>query len=903
MAKTHSWDRINELFEQAVSLPTSEQNNLLKETEEKEPGIAREVRELLKSFGDATGFFDGMEGEIGDALHQMVEDPLLQGTEIGDYTIAERIGSGGMSVIYRAERHDQEFHQSVAIKVLKKGLDTDDILRRFRSEKQILARLTHPAIAQIFDGGATDAGTPYFVMEFIQGLPFDRYLLENQLSLAEKISLFLKICKPIQHAHRNLVVHRDLKPSNILITQEGNVKLLDFGIAKLLIGDQEAYTAYHTQAGQQLLTPEYAAPEQMADGAITTSTDVYQLGLILYEMLAEHRPFDFSEKSPSERSQIIQQESPVAPSQRHSDKRIGRLLNGDLDTIVLKALRKEPERRYASVEQLTQDLESYLEGKPIRARKDTWGYRLGKYYQRNRVPVILAVIATLLLTSLSIIYTIRLAQERDLAQQERNKAQQTAEFMQGLFYQTSELTVRGEEVTPEKLLKLGVEKLDTMSVDPSTLAYLYQAVGLTYMGMGLEEYAEKPLLKAFALRPEEDKAGQAEADAYLTLGTIYYSRGLNREADSLLQISLAINNTLAQPEYSSMINLLVSLSELAINREEYEKAQGYADRAQELALAKQDTNSEFYANVLFAQGYCHLVQEHYPQAEESMGDMRSLALRLSGGNPSPLLAGACHNLAEVLVRQGKLQEARIMEEEGVHAYRTSIQAPSTYFLDMLKTLGTITFQLKEYETSLAVQQEVREISQILYGDDEQMPPAYASTLLDLSELYRTLGHMDSSVSTGYEALSIEKRQLPADDPEIGITHLSLARTHMTMMELTRAQQHLDTAISILNLLPAGHSRQLQVQIAQGELFRAAGDYKRSVELLLATSDQYKNQAKIDRAALATSLMQLADSYAGNGEKEKAQATLQEARTFLTNDPSELHELMVQDINQQLDALD
>lgn len=898
MAEQAAWEKLNQLFEKALTLPEAERETWMQRLAAEEPDLATELQALLQSYADATGYFSDMEAGLSEAMYQMSEDPLAAGTQVGPYQVVDRLGGGGMSVIYRARRTDVDFEQIVALKVLKKGLDTDDILRRFRYEKQILARLSHPGIAQIYDGGATAEGTPYFVMELIDGLPLDRYAEEQQLDLRARLQLFLKVCRPLQYAHRNLVIHRDLKPSNILVTAEGNVKLLDFGIAKLLTTD--AYDL--TQAGQQLLTPEYAAPEQLSQGLATTSTDVYQLGLILYELLAGQRPFDFANASMQERSRIIQEEMPLLPSQRATDPRRRRALQGDLDNIVRMALRKEPDRRYASVEQLIQDLEAHLAGRPVQARKDTVSYRLGKFYQRNRVPVILGSIALLLIATLTTVYTLRVTAERDRAQAEAQKARRTSEFMQGLFYQTSELAIRGEEVTPEKLLAMGLEKLDTLQAAPTLKAYLYQAVGLTYMGMGLEESAEEPLLKAIELRPEGSTPGQEEADALLTLGTIYYSRGLNDQADSLLKASLAINQSLPSPEYSSMINLLVSLAELAISQENYGQAQSYADQAQAMALARQDTNSEFYANVLFAQGYCYLVQENYPAAQKSMGDMRQLALRMSDGKASPLLAGASHNLAEVYLRSGQLQKAQQYESEAIDAYRSTIQAPSNYFLDMLKTQGSITQQLKQYPTSLAIQEEVRDLSLLLYADQPAFPPAYAGTLLDLSELYRDLDRLDSALSTGRAALAIERQQLSADDPQLGVTHLSLSRTYMVAGKLDSARYHLTQGRAVLAGLPEDHQRRLQLSLTQGQLLLAEGKAQAAADTLQQLSQRY---AQLDppRIAGAVSVLQARSrAHQRLGQTQKARTCLEQARDLLVANPSDLHQILLDEIRTSLAAL-
>lgn len=365
-----------------------------------------EVERLL---AQQTAAADFLEESPLDAIAGV--DPII-GKHFGPYRLTEQIGRGGMGAVYKASRDDQEYKTEVAIKLIKRGMDTDFILRRFRNERQILANLNHPNIARMLDGGTTDDGRPYFVMEYVDGLPIDDYCFSRKLSIRKTLELFRTVCSAVQHAHQNQVIHRDLKPSNVLVTQEGLPKLLDFGIAKLLQASDDNATAL-TATELRVMTPHYAAPEQINGEQITTATDVYSLGVVLYELLTGRRPYHFKSKNPGDVARVICEEQPLQPSKAASESLLvsrngasrksdtsdeifettnpatqnlnPKALRGDLDAIVMMSLRKEPARRYQSIKDFVADIDRYLEGRPITARKDSLNYRASKFVERNVV--------------------------------------------------------------------------------------------------------------------------------------------------------------------------------------------------------------------------------------------------------------------------------------------------------------------------------------------------------------------------------------------------------------------------------------------------------------------------------------------------------------------------------------
>lgn len=384
------WKRIDDLLQQTLELPTARREAFLDEHCAGDDTLRGEVLSLLNA--------DRRDGELLDQplpLRQLHDAPAV-GRRIGAYKLTREIGRGGMGAVYLAERDDdQQFHQQVAIKLIKRGMDTDAVIERFRHERRILASLNHPNIARLLDGGTTDDGLPYFVMELIEGEPLPAYCRRKNLPIAERLKLFLQVCQAVQHAHNNLIVHRDLKPSNILVTGEGTVKLLDFGIAKLLNSDEAGVS---TLSGQRPMTPEYASPEQLRGKTITTAGDVYSLGVVLYQLLTDEPPYRFDSHDAMEISRVLRERTLTPPSlARHRNPSVSRKLRGDLDNIVLTAMRTEPERRYQSPAQLAEEIERHLNGKPVNARAGTFRYRVGKFIQRNRAGVAAGVFVLLTL--------------------------------------------------------------------------------------------------------------------------------------------------------------------------------------------------------------------------------------------------------------------------------------------------------------------------------------------------------------------------------------------------------------------------------------------------------------------------------------------------------------------------
>src|SRR5580698_5222716 len=403
--------------------------------------MRREVESLLASHDDASGFLAKPAADLGYTLHYSGEESgeYPAGFRAGPYQLEKRIGRGGMGSVWLAARTDGV---KCAVKLVKRGMDTTEILRRFRVERHVLASLNHPNIARLIDGGSTPEGMPFLAMEYVEGTPIDQYCENRQITITERLKLFLDVCAAVQYAHQNLVVHRDIKTGNILVTQSGVVKLLDFGIAKLLRTDLSTLDMAQTRPELRPMTLDYASPEQVRGEAITTSTDVYSLGVLLYKLLTGKMPYGLTTRSPDAIRQAILETEPRRPSaviltdETHAipqatqkievamaetrsiaRKRLKKKLSGDLDTIILKALRKEPQKRYLSVEQFAGDIRRYLEGRPVSARIDTPGYRFTKFVRRNAAGVAAAIVLLGILLGSTIFFAHRQREDKRLFDQ------------------------------------------------------------------------------------------------------------------------------------------------------------------------------------------------------------------------------------------------------------------------------------------------------------------------------------------------------------------------------------------------------------------------------------------------------------------------------------------------------
>ncbi len=640
------WKEVDRLFDEALDRSPEERGEFLEEVCADRPTLRAEVESLLAAEAESRDFLDqeamsfaapAYEPEEGESI---AEDPLAAPShQVGPYRLEEEIGRGGMSRVFRAERADGGFEQTVAVKLLRIGLDTDAARRRFRLEQQVLAKLQHPHIAALLDGGLTADDVPYLVMEYVDGQPITSYCDDNELTIRERLALLHNVGTALQHAHQNLIVHRDLKPSNVLVTGDGAVKLLDFGIAKLLDDREASMTLPDTRTGVRPMTPAYAAPEQVRGEAVSTATDVYQMGVLTYEVLTGHRPFEASDRrdveqaildtDPCRPSTAVAQTRPdadevecpatpkaISDARSTTPRQLRHALEGDLNTIVQTAMRKESGHRYSSVGALLGDLERYRDGQPIEARSASLSYRAGKFVQRNRWEVGIA----LAFLGLMVTFGALLIQQRERAQQEAQKSEIVSEYLVDLF-NAGTSNEPSRTVTARTLVRRGLARAERLDDRPVVQAEMLDALGLASRGIG--------------------EWGQA---------------------DSLLQRALTLRRRHLTPPHPDLVASLLHVADTRWSEQRYWEARPLYKEA--LSMSQHLRSNAHRADILEGLAQTISMQGRPDSAEVLMRKAIDLRRRTEGGQYHGLSLDQM-DLAIIVQRQGKHDEAESLYRAGL----------------------------------------------------------------------------------------------------------------------------------------------------------------------------------------------------------------------------------------------
>ncbi|MBS1823820.1 MAG: serine/threonine protein kinase [Acidobacteria bacterium] len=639
------WQRIEQIFHEASELDGTARGVFLDQACGGDAALRAEVESLLAADGHGQAIFSAAVSRVTETIP---DDGAMEGKSVGPYTIDREVGRGGMGAVYLAHRKG-DFSKRVAIKIVKRGMDTDQIVQRFRQERQILANLEHPNIARLLDGGATEDGRPYLVMEYVEGKPITRYCAEANLALRQKLELFLQVCDGVLCAHRNLAIHRDLKPGNILVNSEGIVKLLDFGIAKLLDPDASGETAPRTIVGTPMLTPDYASPEQVRGLAVSVSTDVYSLGAVLYELLCGHTPHHFESQSAAEIERVIC-EGGIPPMG------IGAR---ELESIAAMALRKEPERRYASVEQLADDIRRYLDGRPVLAFPDSFRYRATRWIKRHRTAAIAAAIAVIgLLSGLAVaLYQAQVA--RSHAARAERRFNEVRKLAKAILFEHYDLirelpgTTRAKEsmarVSQEYLNSLAGEADDPQLILELANAYrrlaeVQGAPGAPNLGQAQQAIANfRKAIELFDRLPAPQWNNPQVLDASISalwrLSRIMQNEGKYDEATQLATRQTALAQRLyeLQPNGSNAafqyLTAQRALSTLALRRGDVAAAVRNAERAVELGdqivrenatpqlLGAKAANYQVLAESVWKQGNLPRARELYEKYVQLFADL------------------------------------------------------------------------------------------------------------------------------------------------------------------------------------------------------------------------------------------------------------------------------------------
>ncbi|HEX2139940.1 MAG TPA: serine/threonine-protein kinase [Woeseiaceae bacterium] len=720
------------------------------------------------------------------------------GQRIGPWRIVRLLGSGGMGVVYLAERADDSFRQQVAIKLVRNRLVDPETEERLVGERQILASLNHPNIARLFDGGTTDEGTPYLVMEYIDGVPIDHYCDSRRLTIDERLQLFRTICSAVHYAHQNLVVHRDIKTANILVTRDGTPKLLDFGIAKLL-DHRGAATRGLTRQGVLMMTPENAAPEQVLEQTITTATDTYALGILLYQLLCGHPPYRLSgerkdladsichrhPRLPSEMVRVSWRE-PETRGRRFghltpeiisryrgtTTERLGRRIRGDLDKIVMMALRKEPERRYRSVSEFAEDLRLHESALPVLARPDTWGYRSGKFLRRHVAGAAMSALLVGLLVAFGLAMSI---QNRRIAE-ERDTAMEVSGFLERIFTASDPGNARGLDVTAKEILARGADRISSeLGARPAIQATLMETIGRVYLNLG--QYKEAIAMLEESLRIRLATFGEEHAQLAAVrneLGLALTRTADYRRAGELLESALEQSRRDDGERSPAVARNLYGLSELAQATGDLERArtfaaeslrifESYGDRfPREIAEGKSGL-----ARILRARNELAAAEELYREA--------IAVTREHHGDDHPHIAYYLQNLAVVLRARGELDAAQEMFEQSIAVTRRVLGAEHDLVAGSLVMLGALLHDKGRLDAAEAAFADALAIHRNARGPDH---PFVAYDMTSMAMLKADQGKPGEAESLLREAIALFEASVGPDHQYLAsaLTELAVVLT-------------------------------------------------------------------------------------------------------------------------------
>lgn len=819
---TPTWNRVSEVVDASLELPPEERARFLDRVC-REPELRSYVESLVLPFDHAGTF---LETPALDDYARTCADEISGDTNswidrrIGDYRIIEQIGSGGMGMVFRAARADDQYEKQVAIKLLKEGFESSYALARFRAERQILASLDHPNIARLLDGGQTEEGFPYFVMELVDGVPIDEYCDAHRLPVEKRLRLFLTVCTAVEYAHQNLIIHRDLKPANILVTTDGVPKLLDFGIARLLNPDLSPSDSGHTLSFLRVMTPEFASPEQIRGDLVTTASDIYSLGVVLYILLTGHRPYQLSGQSPSTSSEIVCNIEPARPSAivTHRDgngepspelvsaargekpERLRRRLTGDLDNIVLMALRKEPQRRYASVGQFSQDIRFHLHNAPVLAHRDTFAYRARKFVSRHKLACVSVAIFILTLLG-GIVATLHQAR---IAREERAKAERrfndVRKLANAMMFDVHDSIKDLPGATPARkiLVDHALQYLDSLSRevtdDPSLqqeLATAYEKLGdvqglAPYANLGDLSGAIASYNKALQIRISLANASPHDQQAQNFLSGLYYRMSWAFEANGdftaalgSIHKALAINEAAAaQNSDARTLDRLAGThfvtASILMDTGALDQALAHYKQAASIRSGVQDPTPKD----------AQMLRTHL--AGDYNGISRAYELKNDLNSAISAAQTACNILNQLAASNPQDATLQTFQSEADTMLGTLLRRKGRYkeALDLLRPARNRSLHLAVSDPDNAL------VATDVSGIDTQI----GETLLAMHSVPASLASFDSAVS-GYAAVARRSGQTPDIAFGLAETYAGIASVHANLARSSRAspEQECQTA--------------------------------------------------------------------------------------------------------------
>ncbi len=812
------WAKVQELFGQAIELPVAEQAAFARQASAGDELLYEELVSLL-----ATDQQLG-HGPLTDALGAAAKDTTrdrryaLVGSIVGAYKLISPIGFGGAGTVYLAERADRQYSGQVAIKIVESAALHADVSLRFRAERQILASLNHPNIARLIDAGETQQGCPYLVMEYIQGESIDRYCDRVKLDIQGRVRLFLDVCAAVQYAHQNLIVHRDLKPPNILVTPEGSPKLLDFGIAKLLDTRATAAALALTRMNDRVLTPEYASPEQILGRPVTTASDVYALGVVLYELLTGVPPYVISDVSQLELERSICTVDPLKPSavwlsnaapmsrstitpefiaasRQTSIARLPRILSGDLDAIILRALRKEPELRYTSAEALAADLRRYLESEPVIARQGNWVYHSRRFARKHAFGVGAGAAFILLLSGFTVVTSLqahRISLQAKRVAEERDRAEQVSTFMAGVFTAADPYSAQGHDVTARELLDQASRRIDGDLIrQPQMRAQLLETIGHAYHRLGYYDKAVGYLRESVHLQENEAQTPNSHLALTLSrLATALRHQGDFDASETAFKDSLRLLRNSQQEKTMEYAELLSELGRLQQIRANIDSARLYFEQSLALMRELRGTTAPESAVVLGELATLAIWKNELPVAEKLIRSAVQIdASTLPELHPDRVVAERI--LGDVLSRMGRIDEAGSILERVLEKQRLLYGGESAQLGVTMEALLGVRMGQHRFVEAEKLAREALESSKKLLGGDHYQTGYFQTSLAAALAKQGKYAEAEAQVN---EAMSIFEKTLPADHQYVAAAEHQLGEIYVATGRATDAETVLKAAL-------------------------------------------------------------------------------------------------------------
>ncbi len=812
------WDRVQALFHRATDLQAAERRRFLESECGPDAGLVEEVLALLAEDARGGSLLDRDVAHLARGVLEGAAQPSIPTEEFGPYRIVRVLGQGGMGVVYLARRDD--LGSLAAIKILRDAWLSPTRRDRFASEQRTLAQLNHPAIAPLYDADILPDGTPWFVMEYVDGAPLTEYCRRRASSIPGRLRLFRSVCEAVQHAHRHAIIHRDLKPSNILVKADGTIKLLDFGIAKQL--ESLDLPADQTQTGLRLLTPAYAAPEQFRAGRVGTHTDIYSLGVILYELLAGRLPFDLSHRTPAEAEMVVAEQEPEKPSvaARNTDaselaRSVGATSWADLDVLCLKAMHKDPQRRYRTVEALIRDIDHFLAGEPLEARPDTLRYRVGKFVRRNRAPVSAAALVFAVVVGLVVFYTVRLTRARNAALAEAARAQNIQRFTMSLFEGGDREVGPADSLHVVTLIDRGLQEAKSLDGEPAVQAELYETLGSIYEKLGNLARADTLLRSALDRRRTLFSPGSPEVTGNLVaLGMLRVSQAKFEEAERLMREALDNGKRRLPPGHPAVAQATFGLGLVLQERGDYDHAIQVSQDAVRLYSTPEEAPTHELAASLGQLADDHFYAGHY-QISDSI-NQRVLAMnRQLYGERHPRVADVLINLGASQFDRGHYDVAERYDRQALSILESFYGDNRAQTADGLTQLGRALVFEKKFDEAIVVLGKALAIRERIFGP---MHPTVASTVNELGNTAVAQGNLDAAEGYFRRMVDIYKTAYGAKHYLNGIALSNLASVFVERKQYPRAEQLYREVLKLYaELLPADH---LNTGIAHIKLGRA-----------------------------------------------------------------------------------